>query len=515
MTRTEAFEYTVGDMVVELGKHYPRHTATICEENSYTYSEFARRAELLANELAADGVAPGDRILWLGQNCHRLLEILAAASTLGASLCPVNWRLSTKELQFIYSDLAPKVVFVQAMNPPTDAKDFVRELPASQLSYYYDGDGEGSYEHLLERGSRPTPRPTVSGRDAVLVIYGMAWDGDPNGSMLCSDNLLAHATVQADLQHIDRHTVLLASGPLFHIGMWQTLIPVLMYGGTVVVAAAAEPEQVAGLIARHKINRGYIMQPTAEKIAALANIDDYDLSSFLDNLQVPGWTERVRPDPSPFANPVGRVYGQTEVGGSMAYGALGYADGYRMCGRPAPGYRTQIVDADGAGCSPGQIGEITVRGPHVNLGYWNRPEVNAERWRGGWWHTGDLGFVDDDGVLIFVGPKGRLVKSGAENIFPAEVERALELHPQIREAAVIGVPDPKWGQNVVAIVVGTSETLTEAEVVEFCRGQLASYKKPKSVCFRSEPLPRNSFGVKDHDALDEQYGGGGYPGAQS
>lgn len=514
MTSSEAFEYTFGDMVVELGKHYPRRTATVCEDTRYTHADFARRSELLANELATDGVGSGDRLLWLGQNCHRLLETLAAASMLGASVCPVNWRLSTKELQFIYSDLAPKVVFVQSVNPPPDAKRFVSELSDEQITYHYDGSGEGSYEQLLARGSLSRSRPSVTGRDAVLIIYGMAWDGDPNGSMLCSDNLLTHAPIQADLQDIDRHTVLLASGPLFHIGMWQTLIPVLMYGGTVVMTPNAEPEQVAGLISRYKINRGYIMQPTAENIAALPNIDDFDLASFQDNLQVPGWTERVCRDLSPFANPAGRVYGQTEVGGSMAYGALGSADGYRMCGRPAPGYRTRIVDADGAVCTPGQIGEITVRGPHVNLGYWNRPEVNAERWRGGWWHTGDLGFIDDDGVLIFVGPKGRLVKSGAENIFPAEVERALEQHPQIREAAVIGVPDPQWGQNVVAIVVSTSETLTEADVVQHCRSQLASYKKPKSVLFRSEPLPRNSFGAKDHDALDRQYGGGGYPGNQ-
>lgn len=514
MTYTDAFEYTIGDMAVELGKHYPRHTATICEEKSYSYAEFARRAELMANELAADGVGPGDRLLWLGQNCHRILETLAAASMLGASLCPVNWRLSGKELQFIYSDLAPKVVFVQGVNPPTEAKDFVSELPPAQTVYHYDGEGEGGYEHLLERGSAPVAHPVVSGKDAVLIIYGMAWDGDPNGSMLCSDNLLNHATVQADLQEIDRSTVLLASGPLFHIGMWQTLMPVLMYGGTTVMAPNADPEQVARLISRHKITRGFIMQPTAEKIAALPNIADFDLSTFQDNMQVPGWSERVRPDPSPFANPVGRVYGQTEIGGSMAYGALGYAEGYRMCGRPAPGYRTQIVDADGAVCMPGQIGEITVRGPHVNLGYWNRPEVNAIRWRGGWWHTGDLGFVDDDGVLVFVGPKGRLVKSGAENIFPAEVERALELHSQVVEAAVIGVPDPQWGQNVVAVVVSASHSLTESEIVEHCRGQLASYKKPKTIHFRSEPLPRNNFGVKDHDALDREYGGGGYPGGQ-
>jgi long-chain acyl-CoA synthetase len=508
-----AFEYTVGDMVTELAQHYPKAAATICAHTAHTHAEFFQRASRLADELAVDGVSQGDRLLWLGQNCHRLLETVAAASLLGASVCPVNWRLSGRELHFIYSDLAPKVVFIQGADPPLDAKAFAGQLPPDQLAYVYDGAGHGSYEGLLTRGAPHRERPLVTGREAVLIIYGMAWDGDPNGSMLSSDNLLLHAMVQADLQGIDRETVLLASGPLFHIGMWQTLIPVWMYGGTVVMSADAEPARMAELISRHKVTLGYIMQPTVEKILALPNLDGYDLSSFRSNVDVPGWAERVSPDTSPWAAELGRVYGQTEVGGSMAYGALGFAEAYRMCGRPAPGYRTAVLDADGHPLPPGKVGEIAVRGPYVNLGYWNRPEVNQLRWRGGWWHTGDLGFVDPDGVLVFVGPKGRLVKSGAENIFPAEVERAIEAHPQVREAAVIGQPDSRWGQNVVAIVVTSSGGLTATEVIDHCRAHLASYKKPKVVIFRSEPLPRNAIGAKDHAALDAEYGGGGYPGS--
>jgi acyl-CoA synthetase (AMP-forming)/AMP-acid ligase II len=511
MTVAGAHEYTIGDMAAELAQHYPRQTATVCGDVTHTHAELFQRATRLAIELSADGVGAGDRLLWLGQNCHRLLETLAAASLLGASVCPVNWRLSIPELLFIYSDLEPAVAFIQEVDAPPDAKAFVGQLPASQRAYYYDGDGAGSYEALLARGSAAPDLPEVAGRAAVLIIYGMAWDGDPNGSMLSSDNLLLHAAVQADLQEIDRDTVLLASGPLFHIGMWQTLIPVWMYGGTLVMAADADAVRMAGLIDAHQVTLGYLMPPTAAKILALPNLDDYDLSTLRSNMPLPGWAERVSPDASPWAALLGRVYGQTEVGGSMAYGALGYAEAYRMCGRPAPGYRTRILGPDGRPVPAGEVGEIAVRGPYVNLGYWNRPEVNEARWRGGWWHTGDLGFIDQDGILVFVGPKGRLVKSGAENIFPAEVERVLESHPLIQEAAVIGQPDPAWGQNVVAIVVAVGE-LTEAEVIEHCRLQLASYKKPKVVIFRAEPLPRSAVGAKRHALLDAEYGGGGYPG---
>jgi len=525
MTVAGAHEYTIGDMAAELAQHYPRATATVCGDVTHTHAELFERATRLASGLSADGVGPGDRLLWLGQNCHRLLETLVAASLLGASVCPVNWRLSVPELRFIYADLEPAVAFIQAVDAPPDAKAFVGQLPAGQRAYYYDGDGAGSYEALLARGPASVgpagpagpaatsgpDLPDVAGRAAVLIIYGMAWDGDPNGSMLSSDNLLLHAAVQADLQEIDRDTVLLASGPLFHIGMWQTLIPVWMYGGTLVMAADADAARTAELIDAHRVTLGYLMPPTAEKILALPTVDDYDLSTLRSSLPVPGWADRVRPDTSPWAAVLGRVYGQTEVGGSMAYGALGYAAAYRMCGRPAPGYRTRIVGPDERPAAVGQVGEIAVRGPYVNLGYWNRPELNRARWRGGWWHTGDLGFIDQDGILVFVGPRGRLVKSGAENIFPAEVERVLESHPLIREAAVIGQPDPTWGQNVVAVVVA-SGPLTEGEVIDHCRAHLASYKKPKVVIFRAEPLPRSAAGAKSHAPLDAEYGGGGYPG---
>jgi acyl-CoA synthetase (AMP-forming)/AMP-acid ligase II len=512
MTAAGAHEYTIGDMAAELAQHYPKATATICGDVAYTHADLFRRATRLAIELAADGVGAGDRLLWLGQNCHRLLETLAAASLLGASLCPVNWRLSVRELQFIYADLEPAVAFIQAVDAPPDAKAFAGQLPARQRAYYYDGEEAGSYEALLARGSAAPDFPEVAGRAAVLIIYGMAWDGDPNGSMLSSDNLLLHASVQADLQEIDRDTVLLASGPLFHIGMWQTLIPVWMYGGTLVMSADADAARLAELIDAHQVTLGYLMQPTAEKILALPQVDDYDLSTLRSNMPLPGWAERVSPDTSPWAALLGRVYGQTEVGGSMAYGALGYTAAYRMCGRPAPGYRTRILGVGGRPVPAGQVGEIAVRGPCVNLGYWNRPEVNAARWSGGWWHTGDLGFIDQDGILVFVGPKGRLVKSGAENIFPAEVERVLESHPLIGEAAVIGQSDPTWGQNVAAVVVASGE-LTAAEVIEHCRVRLASYKKPKVVIFRAGPLPRSAVGAKDYAALDAEYGGGGYPGS--
>jgi long-chain acyl-CoA synthetase len=175
----------------------------------------------------------------------------------------------------------------------------------------------------------------------------------------------------------------------------------------------------------------------------------------------------------------------------------------------------RILGPEGRECAVGEAGEICVRGDLVHLGYWNRPEINAERFRHGWWHTTDLGRRETDGTISFLGTTTRMLKSAAENIFPAEVENCLESHPAVREAAVIGVPNERWAQDVKAVVVlhGGAEAGAE-ELIEHCRERIASYKKPKTVEFL-DAIPRTAAGGKDYDALDERFGGGGYPGADS
>jgi long-chain acyl-CoA synthetase len=179
-------------------------------------------------------------------------------------------------------------------------------------------------------------------------------------------------------------------------------------------------------------------------------------------------------------------------------------------GRPAPMALVRVVDPEGVDVPPGEVGEIVARGPTVMNGFLHRDDLNAARLAGDWHHTNDLGRREADGSLTWIGPKGRLIKSAAENIYPAEVEGALQKHPAVQEAAVIGVPDRTWGQSVKAIVVlREGHDATEDDIVAHCRSLIASYKKPRSVEF-VDKLPRDGFAV-DYDALDERFGGGGYP----
>jgi len=218
------------------------------------------------------------------------------------------------------------------------------------------------------------------------------------------------------------------------------------------------------------------------------------------------------PDPSPWAARPGG-YGQTEAVGMMTFSCLGVdADGTH--GRPSPLLQVRVVDDAGREVDPGEVGELVARGPAVMGGYWNRPEENPRRHRDGWHHTHDLGRREADGSLTFIGPKTRMIKSAAENIYPAEVERCLASHPAVAECAVIGVPDPRWVQSVKAVVVRRDpRTVTEAELIEYCRATIAPYKKPRSIEF-VDALPRAGF-VVDYDALDARFGGGNYPGGRT
>jgi long-chain acyl-CoA synthetase len=215
-------------------------------------------------------------------------------------------------------------------------------------------------------------------------------------------------------------------------------------------------------------------------------------------------------DDSPWCRSKMGGYGQTEVGGMLTF--LGLAEGGAgFAGRPSPLVQVRILAPDGSEVPVGETGEICARGKTLFSGYFARPDLNAEKTAYGWHHTGDLGRREPDGTITFIGPKLRMIKSGAENVYPAEVERALKSHPAVADAAVIGVPDPGWHQAVKAVVALEPEAkATEEELVEHVRGLLAAYKKPRHVTF-VDSIPKRGF-TPDYDALDAAHGGGNYPG---
>jgi len=289
----------------------------------------------------------------------------------------------------------------------------------------------------------------------------------------------------------------------------MTTFATFRMGGTNVLTRRVDAEELCRIIESEHCNYGFVMGPTGAEIMKVNAEGTYDLTSLRTFGGNERWNAMITVDDSPWGtHPAG--YGQTEVTGMLTFNALGIGTA-GTSGRPSPLVQVRIVDPDGNDVPDGETGEIVARGPVVTAGYHDRPELNEQRRRGGWWHTSDLGRREEDGSITFVAPLTRIVKSAAENIYPAEVEGCLAKHPAVKEAAIIGVPDKVWTQRVLAVVVlADGQSASAEELIEHCRSHIASYKKPSVVEFVDE-LPRQGWTV-DYDALDERFGGGGYPG---
>ncbi len=480
---------------------------------SSTYEQLDDRVTRLANALAADGVGPGERVVWLGQNSACILELLLASARLGAIFCPINWRQSSGELAFVLDDLDPAYAFWQERDVGDAVKEARRNTAGRATWVQQDATDGSGYDELIQAASSVADDRLVDPNASVLAIYTAAFGGRPNAALLSHTSLLAQSALLAKAMGIDRDYVAIHCAPLFHMGAYMWLLPTFLFGGTNVFVAKSDPFEVAEMIQRERVTGGFLLPQTIEQIVAVNEDGRFDLKSFRASAGgSPEWRAMTSTDESPFGRHYGG-YGQTEVAALATYKAFGpSAQGTH--GVTSPFARVRITDSEDRDVPAGESGEIVVRGPIVGNGYWNRPELNAERRRGGWWHTTDLGRREPDGSLTFIGTISRMLKSAGENIYPAEVEACLESHPAVGEAAIIGVPDERWVQRVKAVVVlSGSGTATEDELIDHCRERIASYKKPSSVDFVDE-LPHVG-GAKDYDALDARFGGGNYPGGQT
>jgi acyl-CoA synthetase (AMP-forming)/AMP-acid ligase II len=481
-----------------------------------TWHETDVRTNRVANALTGAGVGRGDRVLWLGQNSFRLQELLIACCKLGAMFCPANWRQGADELAFVIDDLEPKVIVGQ-QSEVGDASSAARERASSAVSarwLWHDlDDGPDAYEAFVAGAGIDAVDPGLDGSsdDALLLVYTAAFSGRPTAAMLSSRALLAQGLLMAPWQGFDEGSVFLNSGPLFHIGTFMPNLSAFAMGGANVFVARSDGEAICNAIASFGCTSGFLVGPMVDAVAEANAGLGLDLSTFRGHRGNAAFDAMVQPDRSVWGRNAGG-YGQTEVMGMATFNLLG--PGIGTHGRPSPLVQIRVVDADDNDVPAGEVGEIAVRGTTVMNGYWNRADLNAERSRNGWHHTNDLGRYETDGTFSFIAPKGRMLKSAAENIYPAEVENAVRSHPAVADCAVIGVPDDKWVQAVKAIVVVVDgHDPGETEIIEWCRTRIASYKKPRTVEF-VDALPRAGFFV-DYDELDRRFGGGNYPGGHT
>jgi long-chain acyl-CoA synthetase len=498
---------TLSDILEEHRRARPQQLAVVAEGERRTYAELAERVQRLARALHGAGVRAGDRVLWLAQNHPGALEALIACGRIGAMFCPANWRASADEMAFVIDDLAPRLVVWQRAEIGATV-EAARATATHRDAVWLPLEGPGGWSDFGTAAAETEPAHVPDADDPALLIYTAAFGGRPNAAMLSQRAITWQDMALIDIQDLSTDTRFLASGPLFHVGTLMVVLAVFHIGGTNIFMPRTDTATTARLIHEERCTYAFLMQSTCRELAALNADGRFDFRSLRSASVCPEWDAMVQVQDA--RNLFG--YGQTEVMGPVAWSYYGWGHNLGRHGRSGPVAQIRILDEAGRECAPGEVGEICVRGPTVMNGYWRRPELNAQRQRDGWHHCNDLGRREADGSLSFVGPKMKMIKSGAENIYPAEVEGCLRQHPAVADAAVIGVPDATWVQSVKAIVVRRAgDDTDEAALIEHCRSRIASYKKPRWVVFASA-LPRTPQGAIDYAALDAAHGGGGYPG---
>jgi acyl-CoA synthetase (AMP-forming)/AMP-acid ligase II len=520
MNPVHSFSY--GDVIREHRRSRADRLAVVDGEVRLTWQQLDDRVNRLCAGLSGPdgpiGTAGDGLILWMGQNSHRLLEAIVAAAKIGARVLPANWRSGPAEMADIIARTRPDLVIWQEAGLGSWAAE-VRSLTSSVPARWmgHDDPGPHGYEQLLTTSSEsPDDRELPVDPDRpLLVLMTSAFEGRPLGAQLTQQALLLQGLQIGHLQAITDDTRTVVVGPMFHIATLLSVNATYCWGGACVFASAPAAAEVAAAIESESCTHGFIPGPVLQEIRNGGWAVRHDLTSMFPT---PDAVDPAAPivagASSLWQQRPGLAYGQTETTGTVVLSALSTGHDPSR-GKPPPLASVRILRPDATEADVDEVGEIVVRGPLVMAGYLGDPEATASRWNDGWHHTNDLGRRHPDGSISFVGPKTALIKSGSENIYPAEVERCLLGHPAVAEVCVIGVPDPRWTQNVKAVVVARAgadpSALTPAALADFCRGRIASYKKPKEVEVVTA-LP-TAGGFTDRAEVNRLFGGGGYPGS--
>jgi len=448
-----------------------------------TYADLWQRVLRASAVLAERGVGRGDAVAWLGLNHPAVLVLLFACARLGAMLAPLNWRLAPPEHARVLASCLPRVLIVEpAFAAHGDA---------------IGGQVETAPLGALDAAPRGVPAAAGGEDSPVLLCFTSGATGAPKGVVLAQRALFWNAVNSSHMHDLTSADRVLTTLPLFHVGGLNILTtPALHAGAMVTLHAKFDPEATFDAIERERITLTVLVPAQLSAMMALPRWSTADLSSL--RVITTGSTivteEFVR-KAIERGVPVIQVYGATETCPIAAY--VRAADALRKAGSagsPALHCEVKVVGDDGALLPAGRDGEILVRGPNVASGYWNAPEETAGTFADGWYRSGDLGHFDDDGHLHVVSRKKDVIISGGENIYPAEVEKVLLECPAIEEACVVGRPEARWGETVVAAVVLKSGLrMTAAEVLALFDGRIARYKHPREVRF-FERLPKSSLG---------------------
>lgn len=505
----------LGEVIALNAGKTPDKIALVDGDREITFGRLHERSQRLANAMLQLG-KPGDRIAILAQNVAEYVECYYGVPSAGMALTFLNYRLHPKEWAWILANAEASALiversFLEPLRPLLD------EVPSLQHLIVIDGgggDGTIDYEDLVSAAPATKPPVEVDEDDTAWLIYTSGTTGFPKGAMLTHRNLTV-AVIESvvEYQPMPDERNLLAF-PLCHVSGYSVPVNHLR-GGLVVLMRAYEPVEFMQLVQRHRITATALAPTMLNFLLQHPNIDQYDLST-LRNIGYGAAAmpvEVLKTAIARFGPIVYSGFGMTELGGNVLTftkaahirATEGEEHLLASCGVPMCLASVRVVDDQLEECPPGVVGEIVIQAEQVLKGYWRNEEGTKAAFEGGWFHTGDMARRDEEGFFYIVDRRKDMIITGGENVYSREVEEVVYTHPAVSEAAVIGLPDPTWGENVTAVVVlRPGMTATEDEIIAVCRDRLAGYKKPKKVVFVDE-LPKNVSGKILKRELRDQF----------
>jgi fatty-acyl-CoA synthase len=497
----------VGGLLTKRAAMTPDREGLVCEGVRRTYRQLNDRANRLANAMKALGVAHGDRVALLALNEPEYYDMYFGLGKIGAILVPINHRLAGPEIAYIVSDCEAKVlVFGREF---TEVVDSVRkDIPARErVAISEDPPAWAhSYEAVIADASEEEPLAEGADDDTLTILYTSGTTGRPKGAMLTHTYYFWNSVNLMSTLGLNVGETTLIALPLFHIGALAGPPWIVHGGGRAVLLRNLDPKRFLELIEEEKVNGFGSVPQLLDFLKLVPDFDKYDWSSVRVIL--------VYAAPVPVALikeyaeagiEVRQLYGLTECNTATVLDSENALSRVGSCGRPFFHTEVRVVDDNGEDVGPEVKGEVLLRAPNVMRGYWNRPEDTEAALEGGWLHTGDIGRMDADGFLYIMDRKKDMIISGGENIYPAEIEDSLRNNPKILDVGVIGFPHEKWGEAVMAVVVvKEGEELTEAQLIEWCKGKIGKFKIPKKVVF-AESIPRTPTGKILKRLMREQY----------
>jgi len=494
----------VGYVLTEKAQQVPGVEAIVFEDKRFTYQDLNNRVNSFANALLDTGIKKNEHVALLLQNCNQFMEIYFALAKIGAVLVPINWRLAPQEIEYITnnSDAVALILGSDYIDTVNLIRNNLSEVRTCIVVGKETPSDMENYENLVEAypTSEPLIKEEVGLEDDMCVIYTSGTTGRPKGAVHTHGSTLWEAVNEAIAYSINANDIALVSAPLFHVGGFHDLhFPLYYVGGKVILHRRFSEEEILADIAKEHVTLLFGVSSMIRRIAQWPTIGDYDLSSvrLVMTGGEPFAPKDIREVIKHFKNAeYTQVYGLTEgialstfLDGKHALEKIG------SVGKPFYGVELRIIDEQGHAVPKGGTGEIIQKGTHMMRDYWKMPEEAGPTFdKDGWFHTGDLARIDEDGYIYIVGRIKDMIISGGENIYPAEIEGVLYLYPKIKEVAVIGIPDEKWGEAVKAIVVlKPGCDMTAEEVINHCTQRLARFKRPKSVVF-VDALPKTASG---------------------